>query len=192
MNAPLHAYENLEVQTFCPPSRGLTFLRCFRLVRDGVTVGEASSTWAFMDAKTKSLIKVSDFHGNFPTGDPVDEASLPKPVRLPASLPMDMVGQRQIRYSDVDFNRHMNNTRYPDMVCDFLPPEAIEGRWLRHMSLAYLREAALGDVLSISRLPVPDKEGAWWLRATGADGSCSGSCGGSGSVRFEAEMAFSG
>lgn len=182
LNAPLHAYEELEVQTWCPPSRGLTFLRCFRLLRDGVTVGEASSTWAFMDANTKSLVKVSDVHADFPTGDPVDEAPLPKPVRLSASLPMETVGQRQIMYSDVDFNGHMNNTRYPDMVCDFLPPEAMEGKWLRQMSLSYMREAALGDTLSVSRLPVPDREGAFWLRASGADGS----------VCFEAEMDFAG
>ena len=85
-------------------------------------------------------------------------------------------------YSDVDFNGHMNNTRYPDMVCDFLPPEAMAGKWLRQMSLSYMREAALGDTLSVSRLPVPDREGAFWLRASGADGS----------VCFEAEMDFAG
>lgn len=180
MSQPLRAYEDIEVQTWCPPSRGLTFLRCYRLCKDGVAILEAHSTWALVDATTKSLLKVSDFDGSFPMDAPVDEAPLPKPVRLSASLPMEPVGQRTIALSDVDFNMHMNNTHYPDMVCDFLPQTAWEGRYLTHMSLSYMKEAALGETLSVHRLPVPDSEDAWWFRLNAPDGR----------VYFEADMRF--
>ena len=42
---------------------------------------------------------------------------------------------------------HMNNTRYADMLCDFMPLEDIPK--IKGMSLSYLHEAAFGDVIKI-------------------------------------------
>lgn len=164
VDAPIHAYETIEVRTWCPPSRGFTYLRCFSVLRDGAVVAEGLSTWAFVDAKTRSFIKVDDFHGDFPVGDNLDEQTLPKMVRIPRTLDMQPVGERTVVYSDVDFNRHMNNTKYPDMVCDFLPAEAVEGQRMATLSLAYLHEAALGDTVKVYRASVADRPGAYLLR----------------------------
>ena len=41
----------------------------------------------------------------------------------------------------------MNNTRYPDMLCDYLPLEDT-GR-IRGFVLSYLHEAAFGDTLDV-------------------------------------------
>ena len=43
----------------------------------------------------------------------------------------------------------MNNTRYPDMLCDFMPIERVGD--LSGMTLSYLREAAYGDTLTVFR-----------------------------------------
>ena len=59
--APLHAYEDIEVRTWCPLSRGYTFLRCFRVLRGGETVAEALTTWALMDTRQHTLLKDTDF-----------------------------------------------------------------------------------------------------------------------------------
>ena len=34
---------------------------------------------------------------------------------------LSLVGEHTVEYSDVDVNRHLNNTKYPDMLCGFLP-----------------------------------------------------------------------
>ena len=55
-----------------------------------------------------------------------------------------------VRYSDIDFNRHMNTIRYVEMIFDHLPIEAIaEDRPFR-LDLHFLREAVLGEVLTIA------------------------------------------
>lgn len=150
IDEPLRAYEEIEVRTWCPPSRALSFLRCFAILRDGKVVAEASTTWALMDVKNKALVKVSDFNREFPLGDAIDETTLPKKVRISAATEMETVGTRKIVYSDLDFNHHMNNTKYPDMVCDFLPD--LKGKFVSSLSLAYMNEAAFGDTLTAQLL----------------------------------------
>lgn len=168
IDAPLRAYEDIEVRTWCPPSRALSFLRCFQILRDGVVVAEALTTWALMDVKNKTLVKVKDFVGEFPVGDPLDEATLPKRVRIGSGVEMPCVGHRRIVYSDLDFNHHMNNTRYADMLCDFLPD--MDGKYVSSLSLAYLHEAAYGDDITVCRLPAPDRENVFLIRTTNSDG----------------------
>ena len=101
-------------------------------------------------------------------------------MRLSPTLPMQAVGERQVFWSDTDFNRHMNNTRYPDVICDFLPPEAMEGKALSALSVSYMKEAPLGDVLQISRAPVPDTDGSYLFKAVRGDGE----------ICFEAQISF--
>ena len=166
VNVPLRAYEDIEVRTWCPPSRALSFLRCFAILRGGEVAAEALTTWALMDVRNKALVKVSDFDREFPMGDALDEATLPKKVRIPAAAEMDTVGERRIVYSDLDFNFHMNNTKYPDMVCDYLPD--MRGKFVSSLSLAYMNEGAFGDTLTVQRSQAD--EGAYLLRTVRGDG----------------------
>ncbi len=168
VHAPLRAYEEIEVRTWCPPSKGLTFLRCFSVLRGNEVVAEAVSHWALMDMKAGRLVRVNDFPGRFPEGELPEGDIYPARVHIPAGTEMEMAGERRIVYSDLDFNHHMNNTRYPDMVCDFLPDMA--GRWVSSLSLSYLREAAFGDVLTVSRTARPDASSTYLLRTTRPDG----------------------
>ncbi len=150
IDEPLRAYDNIEVRTWCPPSRALTFLRCFSVYRDGAPVAAAISHWGLMDMNVRRLVRVDDFPTEyFPTGDMPDENLMPRRVHIPLGTVMDDVGTRRIVYSDLDFNRHMNNTKYPDMLCDFLPD--MNGRRVRFFSLSYLNEAVYGDTLTVLR-----------------------------------------
>lgn len=179
IDAPLCAYEEIEVRTWCPPSRALSFLRNFQVLRNGSVVAEALTTWGLMDARRKALIKVADFDGEFPSGDPLDEATLPKRVCIGAGTEMPVVGHRRILYSDLDFNRHMNNTRYADMLCDHIPD--MEGKYVSSLSLSYLREAAFGDDMTVCRVPSPEKENSYLFRTKNPQGL----------TRLEAEVGLS-
>ena len=64
---------------------------------------------------------------------------------------MELAGTRRVTYSDVDYNGHMNNTKYPDMLCDFLPDAT--RRRVSGLSLSYLHEAPYGFDLSVYRAP---------------------------------------
>jgi acyl-ACP thioesterase len=59
---------------------------------------------------------------------------------------MREVGIYTVNYGDVDQNRHMNNTRYPDMYSTFLP---LEGKRIRTLSINYRSEARSGEKLRV-------------------------------------------
>lgn len=71
------------------------------------------------------------------------------------------LGQRPIRYSDLDGNRHVNNAVYGDILCDFLPGDWQRSHFLRSAVLLYEHEARLGDTLQITGCQIgPD---SWYL-----------------------------
>jgi acyl-ACP thioesterase len=58
----------------------------------------------------------------------------------------------------------MNNTRYPDMYSNFLP---LDGKRIRSMSIAYMNEAPLGEVLSVE---MAENDGFYYFRTVRSDG----------------------
>ena len=165
---PLHAYEDIEVRTWCIDNRGYNFIRCFAVYRGDEMTALAVSHWALVDVREGTMIRTTDFRRDFPYGNLPEDPLLPARTRIPASVVMEPVGQRRIVYSDLDFNRHMNNTRYPDMICDYLP--SMDGKWVTSLSLSYLREAAFGDTLTVHRAPIPAGNG-YLIRTTRPDGA---------------------
>ena len=132
-------------------------------------VALAVSHWALVDVHEGKMLRTTDFRRDFPFGELPDESILPKRVRIPAATEMETIGTRTIVYSDLDFNRHMNNTKYPDMICDYLP--SMDGKWVTSLSLSYLREAAFGDTLTVHRKTVEETPDTYLIRTTRPDGA---------------------
>jgi acyl-CoA thioesterase FadM len=154
----LYAYDEIEVETWISEGRGFGFPRCFRMKRGDEVVAEAVSNWALMDIREGKLVKYEDFDYGF-EGEPILEIDAPRRIKFPSDVPVSLVGERRIVYSDLDYNMHMNNTKYPDMVCDFI--DGIENKKLRSMTLIYLREAHFGDNLGVY---IAERDGEYFAR----------------------------
>lgn len=161
---PLYAYEKIDVETWVTDSRGLSCNRCFRVLRGGEVVAEAYSTWALMDLRDGKLLRAEEFPYDIEGDAPLD-VDAPKRVHLGKNADVETAGVREIRYSDIDYNGHMNNTRYPDMLCDFLPD--VRKKRVVGMALSYLREATFGHALTVFRAPA---DGGWFFRTVDGGG----------------------
>lgn len=141
---PVRAYEKLTAVTYPCDSRGYSFLRCYALEKDGVTIGRAVSIWALIDTETRALVKVNDFELGLQTHEPhtlaLSRFTMPTSIRE--------VGTYTVNYGDVDQNCHMNNTRYPDMYSNFLP---LDGKRIKTLSINYQNEAPKGEKLRVER-----------------------------------------
>ena len=163
--SPIHAYEEIEVRTATCAGHGFCFPRRFEMLRDGELVARAMSQWAMVRVADRTLLRVSEAPLSF--GDePEIETLTPLRHRVPRELTFETTGERRIGYADLDYNMHMNNTKYPDTVCDFLPDPL--GVRITGMSLSYLREAAFGDLLTVER--ATDGKGNFYLK-TSKDGA---------------------
>ena len=141
---PVRAYDKLTAVTYPCESRGYSFLRCYALEKNGRTIGRAVSIWALIDTETRSLVKVNDFELGLETHEPHTLAL--SRFTMPASV--KEVGTYTVNYGDTDQNRHMNNTRYPDMYSNFLP---LDSKRIKTMSINYQNEAPIGERLRIQR-----------------------------------------
>ncbi len=157
---PLRAGTPLTAVTYPCESRGYSFLRCYELESDGEVVARAISVWALIDTETRSLVRVNDFNLGLPLLPPNDLVL--KGMRLPSTL-ID-IGGYGVHYGDVDQNRHMNNTKYPDMYSNFLP---LQNKMIRTITINYSNEAQIGDKLRVQRA---EENGYYYFRTIRSDG----------------------
>lgn len=146
--APLAPFDQIRVETFTCEGHGFTFPRGFEVFCGEKLVARCHSLWALVRVADKTLVKCCDFPMDF-QNEPELFCEAPIRFRVPRELAFETVGERRIVWSDLDCNMHMNNTKYPDMVCDFLPdPTALR---VTGFSLSFLHEAAFGDTLTVER-----------------------------------------
>lgn len=143
--SPLFAGDEIDVTSWGCESRGVSFLRCYQIRRDGDIVAEASSIWGLIGISDHRIIRVGEVEMGFGIDEPLELDA--RRVRIPRGLNLSLVGERPVVYSDLDMNRHMNNTNYPDMFCDFISD--MSGKRVISMSISYAHEAPLGEILKV-------------------------------------------
>jgi len=161
---PLYAYEDITVETWTCDGHGYAFNRFYRIFRGETLIAAADTVWALISLETKQLCRSDTFDFGFEHEAPVD-IGLPSRFKIPKTDLLSLVGERKIVYSDLDYNMHMNNTKYADMLCDFMPYDQI--KTIKGISLSYLHEAAFGDTISIYRA---HSEGKYDFRTINKDG----------------------
>lgn len=142
---PLHSHDELEIQTWAVESRGVQMNRCYRILRDGIIMAEAAAVWALCGIEDRKPHRVSEFDLHYRT-DAMLELDLPARLRIPEEAELHLVGERTVEYADIDLNGHMNNTRYPDIMCGFLEQD-MQGQRVISICLSYLSEASYGETI---------------------------------------------
>lgn len=141
---PVRAWESIQNESWGCPGKGFTFPRAYHMFDENGDVLWGLSHWALVNFREKKLMRFSDeFYGFTPEAAP--EISIPR-FKLPPREEMAFVGKYQVRYAVTDINQHLNNTYYPDMFTSFLD---MHGRWVSHMTIRFLKEAPLGEILSV-------------------------------------------
>ena len=164
IHKPLYAYEDIEVDTWTSEGRGFSSLRFFRIRREGEVIAEAETVWALVGLNDGKLHRFDEIKWNWENDEPFD-VGLPSRFRVPKTEELEVLGERKIVYSDLDYNMHMNNTRYADMLCDFLPIDEVHS--IKGMSLSYLHEAHFGDTVTVYGRR---EEGSYLIRTVNSEG----------------------
>lgn len=149
------AHEDIQVRTWITHGKGCNYPRYFSMERpDGSLIAQACSHWVLLDLNTHLPCRADAYRYNY---EPEEPLALTPPRRFTVPEEMVCVGERRIVYSDLDYNGHMNNTRYPDMVCDFLPDGIVPS--IRAMHFNYVKEGSAGATLRVMRGERVDTEG---------------------------------
>ena len=107
----------------------------------------AISLWVLFDIANRNLVLPRksglDFTGISRGGE------LPVP---PSLAPLELSGhcRRQVVYSELDCNGHMNNARYLDWVADLLPWQFHQKHAVQEFTICYLNEAQQGQAVDLA------------------------------------------
>ena len=165
MYEPLCAYDTITVSTWACDSRGFTFPRSYCIERDGELICEANANWALVDTHTKKLIKSSDIDISGYYSDEPLTLSNPIRFRIPTEIPMTLVGEYTVRYTDTDINGHMNNTNYPDMLFNAMSHPG--NKIIKSIAISYQSEAFVSQCLKIY---MGKMDGRYYMRSVHEDG----------------------
>ncbi len=139
--------EHIKVLTYPGSSNILFFNRHYRILdeKDNVLV-KASSIWCVIDDKTH-MVKKDPFNGlKLPVVNMEDELPLPNKVTYKEGK---LEYKKTIRYSDIDLNNHLNNTRYIELIQDAFDIDFYKSHKLTTLTINYLSELKLNDEVSI-------------------------------------------
>ena len=139
--------EEVVLRSWPGENMHLIFPRYFSVeTAAGEPLIKASALWSLMDEKERKIV-FPENHGveidGIITGN---EIALPSPVK---PLPCNESTEFCVPYSFVDLNGHMNNTRYPDILCSY--SGNMNNKRVSSMCISYVSEAPLGEEIKIYR-----------------------------------------
>ena len=141
----------LTVDTWEDGVRGPHFRRVYKMFDDaGNVLVSAKSDWLLVDPVSRKIERPSAFTAREIPASCGQEIDCPEPkkIRLPSDG-LQELGERVIRWSDLDGNGHLFSGNYGDIVWDFLPPD-LQSRPVDTFAINYSREVTLGDSLRLA------------------------------------------
>ena len=140
--------EEITIRTWPLPTTRTAFPRAVELLDEkGQTLVQIISLWVLMDTQSRAMV--------LPGKSGVEVAGLLTGSELAAPgsiMPRESENSlcRTVRFTELDRNGHMNNTRYLDWVAD-LPEAAFHKQHpVQEFTICYLSEAREGDRVTLS------------------------------------------
>ncbi|MDR0267658.1 acyl-ACP thioesterase domain-containing protein [Paenibacillus sp.] len=164
------AMENITIQTWNKGAKGALWQRDFRIMdQAGNIVAEACSIWALVDIGKRKLLRPSAFPFEVPTAAEDSAGETPQKVELPENVILHEAYRSVVRYSGIDANGHLNNSRYADLCMDALSKEELDKIRIQSFKITYQHEALTGDEIEVYRSEIVD--GMIYFKGQASDGN---------------------
>ena len=115
---------------------------------DGEVFCRATTAWLLVDVKTKKAVSAQRLGERIPYQEQ-EHALRCFPERFEVEHDGRSVFTRQVRYSDLDVNRHVNNARFTEFLMDCYPAKHHRNHQLSSLTVAFVAEAKDGDELDL-------------------------------------------
>jgi acyl-ACP thioesterase len=147
--------EDIVIGTW-PQATGPLYERDYDVkTKDGESLLRAASVWIIMDLGTRDIVK--DFLVDYHEIDPLKDRALGIKLRqLKAPKELTETGEKHIAYSDLDYNGHVNNTKYFDYIYDCFELAYHEKYRVSAAEINYINEAHIDEDLVMYTADLPD------------------------------------
>ena len=138
--------EEIIVRSWQGDMQHVFFPRFYEIERGGKVLVKGQALWMLIEEETRSMVMPEDYDIFIPGRPDPDDMMLPAiaiPKDAEAGIPL------VTRFSQVDINGHMNNTRYFDIIDDALWGSGGTVRIPKTVLANYLSELRLGDAFTL-------------------------------------------
>lgn len=139
--------ETIRVETWPMPTTRVAYPRSVVAYdADGCEIFRAISLWCLMDKNSRGMVLPGK------SGVMVNGTLRGNELAVPGSMAIKGLAnthQRQVLYSDLDVNGHMNNTRYMEWINDLLPSTFHRTNQISEITIYYHAEALEGEQLDV-------------------------------------------
>ena len=131
--------EEITVHTYPGKDLAMLYPRYFYISdAKGEVIVKASSVWALIDNISRKVIVDREVISKLPGETSPYELALPEKIAVKEdSLFLE---KRKIHFSDLDFNSHMNNVRYVELLMDTHDSSFYNNHQVSFINLNYMKE----------------------------------------------------
>jgi len=162
--------ETIHVHTWPRVAKSVFAMRDFEMFdSSGERMVAGASAWLLLDTTTRKPQRVDKLASEIQKSFPDRRALEQEPQKLGGceSNPADV--DVAVRYSDIDVNGHVNNSRYIGWLTDAHSMDLHRSQTIKSLEVNFLGETVAGDRLSIrSKEATP---GEYWHSMVKADGA---------------------
>lgn len=142
-------FEQYSIHTWVNKNTRVISTRNFDVIDgNGVRFGRAVSQWCMIDFEKRMPVSLDEFAELFEGHMCYDESPCDDPRKVRGIEPQ-VVRKHEVRYSDIDFNRHVNTMRYIRMMLNTLPIDYLTHNSPLRLDIHFAKECHLGEVLTI-------------------------------------------
>ncbi|MBQ6849339.1 MAG: hypothetical protein IJN76_04705 [Clostridia bacterium] len=138
--------EFVTLTTWHRDRKGPRFTRCYEWRdRAGVLLIEGAMQFALVAVESHRLLRGDEFMARAPLPDTRRTVACGDPARFAVPAALSPVGEYTVQSEDIDYNQHMNNTHYADLMLDYLPGDRVPAL----VDLHFAGESRLGDTVTV-------------------------------------------
>lgn len=170
-----HAGEELVLQTQAVSYNRFFTYRQFKVfdANDQICL-EVMVTFVMMDFESRKMVQIQkDLIAPYQVEEIRNLLRVPKPEKLEQEGRSEQ--EFRVRYLDIDYNRHVNNSKYLDWIINTLDPKFIMDHQMVAVNIKYEKEVEYGNVVK-SVMTTSERENGEFVTAhqicNGEDLSC--------------------
>ena len=119
-------------------------MRDFQIYKDEKCIARVTSSWLLADMTTRSLVSIKDSLDMWNYEKREDDLKFEK-IRLPETF--DYNKEFEVRYEDLDVNKHVNNANYIVWAMESLPYDFRNGHSIKTIDMYFKKEALYGETI---------------------------------------------
>ena len=150
--------QEIIMKTWHKGQTGPVFYRDYTVEStDGELLIRSTSIWVTVDVVKRSLARPDAIMTDCMVNESVMEDRSLK-LSIPAEAPVINETVHRVEYSDVDCNRHANNTSYIIWAFNAMPFEVLASHGVKSMEISYVNEARPGTDVKITVCQISEAE----------------------------------